>query len=243
MLFSEMSPMVRLMREYDDSGEDATHDHYYGELVNIFAYIKSGERLEEWIDYNRYAETFNRFFFVRNVLKANALCGEIKKLSVNTFSVLDVGAGSGAASVGWLINNRSITDKLVLLDVCERQLIAAKKNLQIIGFSNADYLNEWFNPELDYGESLRLFSYWFCEQPRDFDSNPIFWSSVFGKASIIIDYSHILDEVLQRLPSNYSHFQWSIPLQVGVDEKKGEAMEGEVNGVFIFKNGSCFELL
>lgn len=242
MIDIKADPIVRFIEMYEGSLVAPYCDPEYVELVAIFSFLKQGGRLDRGIDYQYYASVFNKYFFVRNLLKVNSLVGRfcIKNYASQSFSILDVGAGSGAATIGWLLNKGNLTDSVILVDVCGAQLKTAAKNLEVVGFRNASYLNEWFDPFSNYGETIRFFSYWFCEQPIGFDSDKRFWHLVFGGASLILDYPHVIDEILRNLPANYLSVRCSTPIK-GLDLENVKNLRiGVAHGVFIYEAGSDF---
>lgn len=140
-------------------------------------------------NYNHIAPYFNRTYFWKNLLKNIIFFNEYFELVED--GIVDVGCGAAPASIAILSLTRVKGKKessLYLIDKSTRQLEIAKDLLKIISPQLEIYQEKKFCIREHKYDKLVVFSYFFCEQGKDFLEMLYKNRKNFSKGFVVIDY-------------------------------------------------------
>ena len=150
-------------------------------------YIKMSKK-----EYN--ALYFNRIYFWKNYLK-NLLFFD-KHLYLVKDSVLDVGCGAASASIaiaGLVFYNRNERISISLIDKSKSQLSFAQTFISCMSYKIENMQESFFDFKKECYKELVIFSYFFCEQYREFLKLLYNNREKFTCGFVIIDYKENIE--------------------------------------------------
>ncbi len=199
-------------------GKDlVTLDRLPKELAEINGYFRETEgsrHLKEKIrlaghslriDYDKYAMEFNNAYFVRNYVKCFLYLGSLPStFLLDTNSVVDLGGGAGPFSLAAKYFNPQLNTLVV--DRSGAQIAYARMLSAVWGLKHvsnteiADALSLNLDPA-----TMRILSYWVCENNIELTCNAGLRSKIFGNRCIIVDYPHIVRQTT-KLASSFGGY-------------------------------------
>lgn len=158
------------------------------------------------INYENQALAFNKAYFFKNLYKALIVLENFaNNYRDNSFAVEDIGAGAGVFTIALYAIFGKPVYPVTLFDSSVSQLAIAKRIFQILQIENVNFKQGGFIPIPSLSpENLRLFSYWFCEQPDLICVSDIqYLKNVLGSSGIVIDYEEVISKLLLRIAGSY----------------------------------------
>ena len=140
-------------------------------------------------DYNSVALTFNKVYFWKNLLKNLIFFDEFYDLIGD--SILDVGCGAAPVSIAiaeLMKHKEEKKNSFTLMDKSRNQLSVAKDITQLIDMKVESYIEGFFEITFEKHSELVVFSYFFCEQERDFLKRLFNNRENFSGGFVVIDY-------------------------------------------------------
>lgn len=141
------------------------------------------------IDYNTFAIEFNTSYFWKNFLKGLLFFNTNYNYIGN--SILDVGCGAAPASiaVASLVTAREKRKiSFYLIDKSKRQLDIAKTFLNILAVDTYEYVEDTFEIKCKKYSQMVIFSYFICEQKKDFLKTLFDNRDKFSGGFVVLDY-------------------------------------------------------
>lgn len=181
------------------------------------------------IDYNIFAELFNKNYFWKNFLKSLLFFNE--NYNCIGDSILDVGCGAAPASiaVASLVKARE-KRKIVLnlVDKSKRQLDIARTFLNILEIDSYEYIESSFEIECKIYSQLVVFSYFICEQKKIFLEQLFDNRDKFTSGFIVLDYKenialikkYFTDHGDYNIQSVYLNYELPVSLLEFIHEKE-----------------------
>lgn len=163
-------------------------------------YKVAGRHIKSELNYDFIAKSFNRAFFLLNFLK-NLVCLDIALNCGFTFDadILDIGCGSAPASIAAhkLSLARSLNrHHFTLVDKSQRQIQMAHTFCDAIGIDVKSYLIEPFHFRDAIYNGTAIFSYFVCEQDKDFINKLYQQHKQFKHGFVIVDYDYIVNHIV-----------------------------------------------
>jgi hypothetical protein len=141
------------------------------------------------IDYNIFASEFNKNYFWKNFLKSLLFFNKNYNWIGN--SILDIGCGAAPVSIAVASLVKAREKKKILLylvDKSERQLDIARTFLNILEIDAYEYVEGIFEIKNKKYAQLVVFSYFFCEQKKDFLMLLFNNRDKFSGGFVVLDY-------------------------------------------------------
>ena len=182
----------------------------FGKLDRIFGQTKSSRNLASLvererdnlqIDYEVQAVEFNRAYFMRNYLKC---LHYLRSFATNPIAiedhVLDLGGGAGPFSLA--ARHCSPQLETILIDRSPSQLRLAADLSGSAGLHHVSRTRDLDVLASRLDESLmRIASYWVCENRSGLRQSPNVALSALGKRCIVLDYPHVVAQVVDLVIS------------------------------------------
>lgn len=152
-------------------------------------YKNSGKHIKAYMNYNCFALCFNRIYFWKNFLKNLLFFDRYYFLIKDT--VLDVGCGAAPASIAiasLAFQKQSRKLNISLIDKSEKQLFIARHFLVRIPVEVKSYKAGCFVFEPKLYDELVVFSYFVCEQKKEFINQLFQHRKNFRNGFVVIDY-------------------------------------------------------
>lgn len=182
-------------------------------------------------DYNSIALSFNRVYYLKNLLKNLIFFDRYFNLIEN--SILDVGCGAAPASIAIakLMKNRNTENiSISLIDKSKNQLLIAKDIAQIMSIEVESYKESVFEIQSEKYNELVIFSYFFCEQKRNFLRILFDNREKFSGGFVIIDYHENIMKIEKYFTNNGENRMESVSLKYSVPKRVSELIyDSEVN--------------
>lgn len=183
------------------------------------------------IDYNTFATEFNTSYFWKNFLKG-LLFFNINYSCIGN-SILDVGCGAASASiaVASLVTAREKRKiSFYLIDKSKRQLDIAKTFLNNLAVDTYEYVEGTFEIKCNRYSQLVIFSYFFCEQKKDFLKLLYDNRDKFAGGFVVLDYKENIAGIKKYFTDHGDNKIESVSLNYKVPESLFEFIhEKEVN--------------
>lgn len=200
-------------------------------LLKIFYKICGKYMKASKLDYNSIALSFNKVFFWKNLLKSLIFFDKFYDLIGN--SILDVGCGAAPASIAIAKLTKNRKEKNVsftLIDKSKNQLSFAKDITKIMSVKVEYYTEEFFELPYEKYSELVIFSYFFCEQRRDFLKILFDNREKFSGGFVFIDYNDNIVKIEKYFKENGENRIKSISLNCSVPKIISEIInDTEVN--------------
>lgn len=153
--------------------------------------------------YNHVAFSFNKIYFWKNLLKNMIFFDRYYYLIEDR--VLDAGCGAAPSSIA--IDNvikfrKRKNISFLLLERSKNQLLIAKDITRIMNIEIKTYMEDCFDMERERFNELVVFSYFFCEQKRDFIKKLFINRRKFIKGFVVIDYKYNIMKIKQYFYDN-----------------------------------------
>jgi len=170
------------------------------------------------LSYNHIALEFNKVYFFKNLLK-NIIFFE-KYYYLIGDSILDVGCGAAPASIAIasLVKSKNGKDiSISLIDRSKKQLSIAEDIAQIMSIKIKSCTEAFFDMKIKKYTELVVFSYFFCEQKKDFLKKLFDNREKFTGGFVIIDYDVNIMKVEKYFRDNgdnkikYVFINYSVP--------------------------------
>lgn len=183
------------------------------------------------LDYNPIALSFNKVYFWKNLLKSLIFFDSFFDLIGN--SILDVGCGAAPASIAIakLMKNRKEENlSFTLIDKSKNQLSIAKDITKIMSVKVKSYTEGFFEIPSEKCSELVIFSYFFCEQRKDFLKILFDNREKFSGGFVFIDYNDNIVKIEKYFRENGDNRIESISLNCSVPKVISELIyDTEVN--------------
>lgn len=200
-------------------------------LLKIFYEICGKYMKASKLDYNPIALSFNKVYFWKNLLKSLIFFDIFFDLIGN--SILDVGCGAAPASIAIakLMKNRKERNlSFTLIDKSKNQLSIAKDITKIMSVKVKSYTEDFFEIPCEKSSELVIFSYFFCEQRKDFLKILFDNREKFSGGFVFIDYNDNIVKIEKYFRENGDNRIESISLNCSVPKVISELIyDTEVN--------------
>lgn len=163
-------------------------------------YKAAGRYIKNELNYDFIAKSFNRAFFLLNFLK-NLVCLDIALDCGFTFDsdILDIGCGSAPASIAahklFLVRGLN-RHHFTLIDKSQRQIQMAQTLCDAIEIDLKSHLIEPFHFRDCIYNGTAIFSYFVCEQDRNFINKLYQQHKQFEHGFVVVDYDYIVNHVV-----------------------------------------------
>ena len=140
-------------------------------------------------NYNHIALSFNKVYFWKNLLK-NLIFFDMYFDLIGD-SILDVGCGAAPVSIAiaYLAKTKKKEGiSFFLIDKSENQLNIARDLTRLMSIQIESYIEEFFNIKCERYSKLVIFSYFFCEQKKDFMEKLFNNRGKFTNGFVVIDH-------------------------------------------------------
>lgn len=175
-------------------------------------YVKASK-----FDYNLIASSFNKVYFWKNLLKSLIFFDEFYNLIDD--AILDVGCGAAPTSIAIakLMKNRKEENlSFSLIDKSKKQLSIAKDITQIMSITVKSYKEDFFEIPYEKCSELVIFSYFFCEQRKDFLKKLFDNREKFSGGFVFIDYNENIIKIEKYFKANGDNRIESVSLNYSV---------------------------
>lgn len=181
--------------------------------------------------YNHIALTFNKVYFFKNLLKNIIFFDKYYNLIGD--SILDVGCGAAPVSIAiarLVKNKKGENISISLIDRSKKQLSIAKDIAQVMSIKIKSYTEAFFDMKIEKYSELVVFSYFFCEQKKDFLKKLFDNREKFTGGFVVIDYNDNIMKIEKYFRDNGDSKIKSVFLSYSVPKILSEVIrDKEVN--------------
>lgn len=184
-------------------------------------YKRWGQSLiNDKLNYNFIALSFNKVYFWKNLLKSIVFFDLYFELIDD--SILDVGCGAAPVSIAIasLAKNRKRGNiSIFLIDKSKNQLSIAKDFTQAMSIEIESFTEGFFDIKHEKYSQLVIFSYFFCEQKKDFLKILFNNRKKFSKGFVVIDHKNNIIILEEYFKNNGDYNIESISVNYSIPDK------------------------
>lgn len=161
-------------------------------------YIKNNN-----INYDCLALQFNKIYFWKNFIKCLLFFNKYNDI-IND-SILDVGCGAAPASIAFsslMSNKERINVSISLIDKSKKQLMTAQSFLNYMSIQTRTFIESSFKIRYENYDELVVFSYFFCEQDKNFLNELFENRKKFYCGFVVIDYLENIEKIYKYFKDN-----------------------------------------
>lgn len=173
-----------------------------------FIYKRFGRYINRYLDYNFLAKAFNQEFFFKNFLKNLLFFDHLNGLEhIYKSGLVDIGCGAAPASIAFYMlyqqkfGSKNIP-KIRLVDKSYRQLELARHFCKKLGVSIQKSNKEVFHVNEKTVDEVAHFSYFICEQERQFIKELYLHRNNLKNGFSVIDYKYVVDRIKNMFEKN-----------------------------------------